>query len=145
MSASRCTSMRLCVVTSQAVLFFHRSVALGPDQLLLRGAMLRNTRWIFGVVIYTGHDTKLMQNNTATAPLKRSTLDRLINTQILMLFFILLILCILSAIFNAIWTNANKDSLWYLGLQGKHIRACSRRAQFRGTLIFYLLRCRGTS
>ncbi|XP_020292724.1 probable phospholipid-transporting ATPase IA isoform X3 [Pseudomyrmex gracilis] len=94
-----------------------QSVALGPDQLLLRGAMLRNTRWVFGVVIYTGHDTKLMQNNTATAPLKRSTLDRLINTQILMLFFILLLLCILSAIFNVIWTNANKDGLWYLGLQ----------------------------
>ncbi|XP_029161025.1 phospholipid-transporting ATPase IA isoform X2 [Nylanderia fulva] len=94
-----------------------QSVALGPDQLLLRGAMLRNTQWVFGVVIYTGHDTKLMQNNTATAPLKRSTLDRLINTQILMLFFILLLLCILSAIFNVIWTNANKDDLWYLGLQ----------------------------
>ncbi|XP_011342314.1 probable phospholipid-transporting ATPase IA isoform X2 [Ooceraea biroi] len=94
-----------------------QSVALGPDQLLLRGAMLRNTRWVFGVVIYTGHDTKLMQNNTATAPLKRSTLDRLINTQILMLFFILLLLCILSAIFNVVWTNANKDGLWYLGLQ----------------------------
>ncbi|XP_011147938.1 probable phospholipid-transporting ATPase IA isoform X5 [Harpegnathos saltator] len=94
-----------------------QSVALGPDQLLLRGAMLRNTRWVFGVVIYTGHDTKLMQNNTATAPLKRSTLDRLINTQILMLFFILLLLCILSAIFNVVWTNANKHGLWYLGLK----------------------------
>ncbi|XP_058806464.1 probable phospholipid-transporting ATPase IA isoform X3 [Phymastichus coffea] len=92
------------------------SVALGPDQLLLRGAMLRNTRWIFGVVVYTGHDTKLMQNNTHTAPLKRSTLDRLINTQILMLFFILLLLCLLSAIFNVLWTNANDNGLWYLGL-----------------------------
>jgi len=102
------------------ILLFHRSVALGPDQLLLRGAMLRNTRWVFGVVVYTGHDTKLMQNNTATAPLKRSTLDRLINTQILMLFFILLLLCILSAIFNVLWTNANKDGLWYLGLQGEN-------------------------
>jgi len=61
-----------------------------------------------------------MQNNTATAPLKRSTLDRLINTQILMLFFILLLLCILSAIFNVLWTNANKDGLWYLGLQGEN-------------------------
>lgn len=44
-------------------------MALGPDQLLLRGAMLRNTSWIFGIVIYTGHDTKLMRNSTS-APLK---------------------------------------------------------------------------
>ncbi|XP_015429019.1 PREDICTED: probable phospholipid-transporting ATPase IA [Dufourea novaeangliae] len=93
-----------------------QSVALGPDQVLLRGAMLRNTRWVFGVVIYTGHDTKLMQNNTTTAPLKRSTLDRMTNTQILMLFFILLLLCLLSAIFNVLWTRSS-EGLWYLGLK----------------------------
>ena len=94
-----------------------QSVPLGPDQLLLRGAMLRNTKWTFGVVIYTGHDTKLMQNNTSTAPLKRSTLDRLTNTQILMLFFILLLLCLISAVFNVVWMNANQDVHWYLGLK----------------------------
>ncbi|XP_034952573.1 probable phospholipid-transporting ATPase IA isoform X2 [Chelonus insularis] len=94
-----------------------KSVALGPDQLLLRGAILRNTKWAFGVVIYTGHDTKLMQNNTATAPLKRSTLDRLTNTQVLMLFFILVLLCLFSAVFNVLWTNAHQSGLWYLGLQ----------------------------
>lgn len=47
----------------------NRSVSLGPDQILLRGAALRNTAWAFGVVIYTGHDTKLMRNSTS-APLK---------------------------------------------------------------------------
>jgi len=26
-----------------------RTVPVGPDQLLLRGAMLRNTHWIFGI------------------------------------------------------------------------------------------------
>ncbi|XP_076676123.1 ATPase phospholipid transporting 8A1 isoform X6 [Andrena cerasifolii] len=93
-----------------------QSAPLGPDQVLLRGAMLRNTRWVFGVVIYTGHDTKLMQNNTTTAPLKRSTLDRLTNTQILMLFFILLLLCVLSAVFNILWTKAYSGKMWYLGL-----------------------------
>lgn len=82
-------------------------------------------------MIYTGHDTKLMQNNTATAPLKRSTLDRLINTQTLMLFFILLLLCILSAIFNVVWTNANKEGLWYLGLQGKHVTHADTRCACR--------------
>ncbi|XP_048511424.1 probable phospholipid-transporting ATPase IA isoform X3 [Athalia rosae] len=93
-----------------------QSVPLGPDQLLLRGAMLRNTRWAFGVVIYTGHDTKLMRNSTSAAPLKRSTLDRVTNIQILMLFFALLILCLISAVFNIFWTNSHQSELWYLGL-----------------------------
>lgn len=36
---------------------------LGPDQVLLRGAQLRNTQWVVGIVVYTGHDSKLMQVN----------------------------------------------------------------------------------
>lgn len=92
-----------------------RAVALGPDQLLLRGAMLRNTSWVFGVIIYTGHDSKLMRNSTS-APLKRSTVDRLTNTQILMLFFILIVLCLVSAIFNEIWTHKHFETDWYLGI-----------------------------
>lgn len=40
---------------------YYSTVPLGPDQILLRGAQLRNTQWVHGVVVYTGHDTKLMQ------------------------------------------------------------------------------------
>ena len=39
----------------------HSTVPLGADQILLRGAQLRNTQWVIGIVAYTGHDTKLMQ------------------------------------------------------------------------------------
>ncbi len=31
--------------------------------LLLRGASVRNTKWILGLVVYTGKDTKLVQNS----------------------------------------------------------------------------------
>ena len=41
-----------------------KQVPLGPDQVLLRGAQLRNTPWIYGLVVYTGHETKLMRNAT---------------------------------------------------------------------------------
>lgn len=36
-------------------------VPLGPDQILLRGAQLRNTPWCYGLVVFTGHETKLMR------------------------------------------------------------------------------------
>lgn len=83
--------------------------------MLQRGAMLRNTAWIFGVVIYTGHETKLMKNSMA-APLKRSTVDKLTNTQILMLFMMLITLCITSGLCNLFWTQRHSATDWYLGL-----------------------------
>lgn len=75
--------------------------------------MLRNTSWIFGIVIYTGHETKLMRNST-TAPLKRSSVDKLTNIQILLLFGILFAMCLLCSIFNLVWSKNHSD--WYLGL-----------------------------
>ena len=51
------------------------------DQILLRGAQLRNTEWIYGLVIYTGHDSKLLQN-ASRAPLKRSRMDHVTNKQV---------------------------------------------------------------
>ncbi|CAC5421630.1 DRS2 [Mytilus coruscus] len=89
------------------------AIPVGPDQLLLRGAMLRNTKWIFGVVIYTGHESKLMLNSTS-APLKRSNVERVTNTQIIILFIILIALAMISTIANQIWTNWHLHKDWYM-------------------------------
>nr|CAG4643715.1 EOG090X00X3 [Lepidurus arcticus] len=91
-------------------------IPLGPDQILLRGAKLRNTKWVFGLVVYTGHETKLMKN-AASAPLKRSTVDKATNIQILMLFFSLIVLCLAAAICNEVWTSTRLKTDWYLGLE----------------------------
>ncbi|CBI35911.3 unnamed protein product, partial [Vitis vinifera] len=37
---------------------------LDPSQILLRDSKLRNTAFVYGVVIFTGHDSKVMQNAT---------------------------------------------------------------------------------
>ncbi|KAI9097375.1 hypothetical protein DFS34DRAFT_122083 [Phlyctochytrium arcticum] len=73
-----------------------KEIPLDPQQLLLRGAMLRNTRWVYGIVIFTGHETKLMKNATAT-PIKRTKVERLVNTQITFLFVILVALAVACA------------------------------------------------
>ncbi|KAK9473910.1 uncharacterized protein V1510DRAFT_362296 [Dipodascopsis tothii] len=73
-----------------------KDLALNPDQLLLRGATLRNTPWVHGVVVFTGHETKLMRNATA-APIKRTAVEHMVNRQILYLFGILMVLCIYSS------------------------------------------------
>ena len=39
------------------------NIALTANQLLLKGANLKNTEWVVGFVIFTGDDTKLMMNS----------------------------------------------------------------------------------
>lgn len=52
--------------------------SLDNEKILLRGCVLRNTQWCYGVVIFAGKDTKLMQNSGKTK-LKRTSIDKLLN------------------------------------------------------------------
>ncbi|XP_020607976.1 phospholipid-transporting ATPase IB-like isoform X2 [Orbicella faveolata] len=111
-----------------------KSLPVGPEQVLLRGAHLRNTQWIFGLVVYTGHDSKLMQNSTA-APIKRSNVDHTTNIQILFLFGLLLVLALCSTIGFKIWTDNHQETDWYLGYSGK--RAQNLGMSFLTFIILY--------
>jgi phospholipid-transporting ATPase len=90
-----------------------KELPLQPDQLLLRGATLRNTPWVHGVVVFTGHETKLMRNATAT-PIKRTAVERQLNIQILMLVGILITLSIVSSVGDLIIRTTHKSELVYL-------------------------------
>ena len=41
-------NLKMEVVINKCHLFFFRSKPVGPEQILLRGANLRNTQWVFG-------------------------------------------------------------------------------------------------
>ncbi|KAF9205488.1 hypothetical protein BGZ59_000444 [Podila verticillata] len=90
-----------------------KELPLDPTQVLLRGAVLRNTRWIYGVVIFTGHESKLMRNASAT-PIKRTSVEKMTNIQIIFLFAILLAMSLASAVGNMVITNKNLAQLSYI-------------------------------
>jgi len=48
---------------------------------LLRGTVLRNTKWVIGIVLYTGEDAKITLNS-GNAPSKRSRVERQMNPQV---------------------------------------------------------------
>uniref|UniRef100_A0A8C8FI72 Phospholipid-transporting ATPase n=1 Tax=Oncorhynchus tshawytscha TaxID=74940 RepID=A0A8C8FI72_ONCTS len=76
--------------------------SLDNERILLRGCTLRNTQWCFGLVIFGGPDTKLMQNCGRTT-FKRTSIDRLMNVLVLSIFGFLMIMCLILAIGNGIW------------------------------------------
>ncbi|NXE30471.1 AT8B2 ATPase, partial [Ardeotis kori] len=77
---------------------------LNNQNMLLRGCVLRNTEWCFGLVIFAGPDTKLMQNSGRTK-FKRTSIDRLMNTLVLWIFGFLVCMGVILAIGNAIWEH----------------------------------------
>lgn len=83
------------------------------DNLLLRGCNLRNTEWVLGVVVFTGHDTKIMMNAGAT-PSKRPRIARELNFNVLLNFGILFVICLLSAIVNGVsWGKLDASIAWF--------------------------------
>lgn len=64
---------------------------------LLRGCVLKNTAWVIGVVIFTGHDSKIVANSGRT-PSKRSKVEKQMNPQVLFNLSILAVIAVVCAL-----------------------------------------------
>ncbi|KAF0041809.1 hypothetical protein F2P81_005341 [Scophthalmus maximus] len=80
---------------------------LGPENLLLRGARLKNTKEIFGVAVYTGMESKMALNYKCKSQ-KRSAVEKSMNTFLLIYLCILLFEAILSTILKYAWQAEDK-------------------------------------
>lgn len=90
------------------------------DNLLLRGSSLKNTEFIQGVVVYVGHQTKIMKNS-ANSRVKVSCNEKMLNRQILYIFCLQLGLCLFGAIYGTLVEKANiTESLSYLEIQQEY-------------------------
>ena len=78
--------------------------------LLLRGCSLRNTKWILGVVIFTGQETKIMLNSGIT-PSKRARIARELNWNVIYNFIILFLMCVVAGVVNGIAWGKSTGSL----------------------------------
>lgn len=82
----------------------------------LRGSVIRNTPFAYGLVLNTGAETKIMQSATAT-PSKTSKILAIVNRGIGILMTILVALCVLGAVICSVWVAQNHDRATYLMLE----------------------------
>ncbi|MBA0675531.1 hypothetical protein Goari_017070 [Gossypium aridum] len=89
--------------------------ALSPQQILLRGTKLKDTDYINGVVIFTGHDTKVMQN-AMDPPSKRTRIERRMDKIIYVLFSALILVSFIGSLLFGIETKKDGGDYgrWYL-------------------------------
>ena len=71
---------------------------------------MRNTDWIIGVTVYTGHQSKIMMNSIKARP-KKSTLEVLTGHSVVLTFALLVTFCTVSGLIYGIWEQANDDTL----------------------------------
>ncbi|KAM3265116.1 hypothetical protein P3L10_002110 [Capsicum annuum] len=87
------------------------------QQILLRGLKLRNTDYVYGVIIFTGHDTKVTQNST-DPPSKKSGIEKRMDRIIYVLFGTVITIAFIGSIFFGIETkndiSGGKLRRWYL-------------------------------
>lgn len=76
--------------------------------LCLRGTVLKNTEYCFGIVVYTGPETKIMMNAKAP-PTKISNVQRMMNTMLYSVFLFQLALITLYAFLSYNWFQAHEN------------------------------------
>ena len=86
---------------------------LDIDNFILRGCSLKQTKYIYAVVIYVGHDTKIMKNSVS-AKEKVSKIEHIMNNQIIIVFILQFIIGIVSSVIGNIQLNLNKNNLGYI-------------------------------
>lgn len=86
-----------------------------PDQILLRGSSLRNTEWVIGVCVFTGHETKIMMNSSKAID-KQSKLEIATEKYLLLVVLIQFLICLIAAIVQSFWASFYAADTWYLSL-----------------------------
>ncbi|XP_073531088.1 phospholipid-transporting ATPase IF isoform X5 [Phyllobates terribilis] len=111
---------------------------LGPENLLLRGTRLKNTKEIFGVAVYTGMEAKMALNYKSKSQ-KRSAVEKSMNTFLLVYLIILLFEAILSTILKYAWQAEEQwDEPWY-NQKTEHDRNSSKILKFISDFLAFLV------
>ncbi|XP_067243058.1 phospholipid-transporting ATPase 11C isoform X5 [Chanodichthys erythropterus] len=87
--------------------------SLGPENLLLKGATLKNTKKINGVAVYTGMETKMALNYQGKSQ-KRSAVEKSINAFLLVYLCILISKAVVCTTLKYVWqSKEGQDEPWY--------------------------------
>ncbi|XP_065151524.1 phospholipid-transporting ATPase IH-like isoform X2 [Paramisgurnus dabryanus] len=86
---------------------------LGSENLLLRGATLKNTEFIYAVAIYTGMETKMALNYQSKSQ-KRSAVEKSMNAYLIVYLCILISKALINTVLKYVWqADPNNDEPWY--------------------------------
>lgn len=112
-----CENPNMDLYTFEGTFRLNRSaedIPVGFFNVVWRGCRVMNTDWIHGMVVFTGHETKLMMNSRK-APAKRSNVEVVVDKAIFLIFTALAVLCSVSTYLHSVWLDKDEaQGAWYI-------------------------------
>jgi len=83
--------------------------SIDHDSMVLRGTIIRNTKMVLGVAVYTGPDSKIIMNSNES-PSKTSRIDAIVNGSMLLILLALVTMCTASTMLSALFKQRERNS-----------------------------------
>ncbi|QPG74872.1 hypothetical protein FOA43_002208 [Brettanomyces nanus] len=87
---------------------------LGPENIIYRGSIIRNTKACLGLVIFTGEETKIRMNSIRRPRIKAPKLQRSINIIVIFMVCVVILLSSFSTMGERLLYKKNKNLNWYI-------------------------------
>lgn len=89
---------------------------LGPDNIVYRGSILRNTQNVVGMVIFTGEETKIRMNALKNPRVKAPKIQRKINMIVAFMVFVVATVSLFSYLGHVLENRKflDQNQAWYL-------------------------------
>ena len=76
--------------------------------MLLKGTFLRNTRWVVGLIVYTGKETRIIMNSQKVRD-KQSDIEKMMNKFTAYIVTVMLVLTFVLAILGGYWHSSASE------------------------------------
>ncbi|EPX74659.1 P-type ATPase [Schizosaccharomyces octosporus yFS286] len=91
-----------------------KEIPIANNDVIYRGSILRNTPELFGLVIYTGEETKIRMNASRNLRVKAPSMQRDTNKIVIFIFVLVVSMAIYCTVAYFIWQKKVETKLWYL-------------------------------
>lgn len=95
---------------------FGETFPLGPENVVYRGLIIRNTKSVRGLVVFTGEESKIRMNAIKNPRIKAPKLQKAINLIVLFMVCVVIALAALFTMAERLAFQSNKNKAWYLDL-----------------------------
>ncbi|EPY50778.1 P-type ATPase [Schizosaccharomyces cryophilus OY26] len=91
-----------------------KEIPITNKDVIYRGSILRNTPELFGLVIFTGEETKIRMNASRNLRVKAPAMQKDTNKIVIFIFALVVSMAIYCTVAYFIWQKKVETKLWYL-------------------------------